>query len=263
MKKHTSLVLLTSLAACVVSNAAIISNGDFDTAPPTAYSNSSAASAYDLDTATGNVVLGAIDTGIDENQWFQTTVNGAPSYSATGGNGGGGGMVMNPAGNTDNKPRAVLQFAQDDKATTGTVSITIDFKFNNTDTGMFGNVELFGWNAPGAGPELSVGGPTANSAAFNATVLNDAVNLLGGTGVAIDSSGFTADTWQTATIIGSLDLVTGYDFYAWRVGFYGADGTPDGDIASFDNLVVVPEPGTYALLGGLTGLVSVMLRRRR
>ena len=36
-----------------------------------------------------------------------------------------------------------------------------------------------------------------------------------------------------------------------------------GSTFDFDNVSVVPEPGTYALLAGLTGLVFVMLRRRR
>ncbi|WP_162028224.1 MULTISPECIES: PEP-CTERM sorting domain-containing protein [unclassified Lentimonas] len=34
-------------------------------------------------------------------------------------------------------------------------------------------------------------------------------------------------------------------------------------ITRSSHLTVVPEPGTFALLAGLTGLVSVMLRRRR
>lgn len=78
----------------------------------------------------------------------------------------------------------------------------------------------------------------------------------------IAASDFTAGEWKTVTVTGSLDLATGYDFYAWRVGVVGADGT-DGDIASFDNITVVPEPGTFALLAEFTGLISVMIRRRR
>ncbi|CAA7172135.1 Unannotated, partial [Lentimonas sp. CC21] len=161
-----------------------------------------------------------------------------PDYSATGGNGGGGGFVMDPATNLNNKPRAIMQFVDDGKATTGVVSITLDFKFNLTGTGMFGNIELYGWNDGQTGPELSAGGPNANDPTYNVTNLGDATNLLGGTGVQIAASSFTADEWGTATIASSLDLGTGYDFYAWRVGIVGADGP--NDLASFDNLIVIP-----------------------
>lgn len=154
----------------------------------------------------------------------------------------------------NNKPRGILQFANDGKATTGTVSITIDGWFNTTITGMFLNVELFGWNTGDTAPTLSLGGGTADSAVYNTTTLGGAMNLLGGTGVAIAASGFTASTWATKTVTASLDLGTGYDYYAWRVGVVGADGPSDE--ARFDNITVVPEPSSMALLG-------LMLRRRR
>lgn len=261
-----SVALLSGAAA----DAAILFNGDLGTAPPSAYSNSSGNVAYYLDEVTGNILdgtnvnpyNGTTDTGIDVNQWFQTTLNGIPVYNATGGNGGGGGMVMVAPGNLDNKPRAVLQFAQDDKATKGTISVTIDLKFSSITSGMVANIELYAWNAGDAGSKLSQGGGGGNTAVFNVTELGDATNLLGGTGMAIagtDANGFAADTWKTVTVDSSVDLETGYDFYAWRVGFYGADGP--NDVASFDNLTVVPEPGSFALLG--TGLLFLVARRRR
>jgi hypothetical protein len=46
---------------------------------------------------------------------------------------------------------------------------------------------------------------------------------------------------------------------------FGRDVGATAGTISIDNLsfTSVPEPGTYALLAGLTGLVFVMLRRRR
>ncbi|CAA6690037.1 MULTISPECIES: PEP-CTERM sorting domain-containing protein [unclassified Lentimonas] len=264
MKTGSWHYILISLVTCIASNAAIVGNGRFDAAP-SVYRQSSASVGYYLNAASGDIFCGGkhpfektVDTKIDLNQWLITSNVQSPQYDATGGNVGGG-MVMRPDGILKNRPRAILQFAQDDKTTKGIVNISIDFKFNHTDTGMVGNVELYGWNAGETGPILSIGGPTDNSADFNVTVAGGAVNLLGGTGVKIPASDFSADTWKTVTIEG-VDLGTGFDFFAWRLGFVGADG---GDIASFDNIVDIPEPETFTLLFGLTGLALVFIRRRQ
>ncbi|CAA6680236.1 MULTISPECIES: PEP-CTERM sorting domain-containing protein [unclassified Lentimonas] len=264
MKTGSWHYLLISFVTCVSSNAAIVGNGRFDTAPST-YRQNSASVGYYLNAASGDIICGGqypfertFDTKININQWLITRNIQSPQYDATGGNVGGG-MVMRPDDVLKNRPRAILQFAQDDKTTTGIVNFSIDFKFNHTDTGMVGNVELYGWNAGETGPILSIGGSTANSADFNVTVAGSAVNLLGETGVKIHATDFSADTWKTVTIEG-VDLGTGFDFFAWRLGVVGAD---DGDIASFDNLVDIPEPETFTLLFGLTGLVLIFIRRRQ
>jgi hypothetical protein len=74
-------------------------------------------------------------------------------------------------------------------------------------------------------------------------------------------------TYSTTIDIGSLSIAgvtTAGDFEYYMVGFGRDVGTTAGTI-SIDNLsfTSVPEPSTYAMLAGLTGLVFVMVRRRR
>jgi hypothetical protein len=229
--------IVAGLLVAGVAQAAINSNGDFSSGTVTG-GDTGGNSPYYLDTATGNVLYDAgADATANQNEWLQTAVAGTPQYDADGGTDGSGGIVATIA-NTANKPRAMLQFANDGKATTGTVSISIDLKFNNIDTDMFATIELYGWNASDTGPKLSVGGGTANSTTYNVTVLGDSVNLLGGTKT-FDASEFTADTWKTVTITSSLDLSDGYDYYTWRVGAVGGHET-DGDVMSVDNITVTP-----------------------
>jgi hypothetical protein len=52
-------------------------------------------------------------------------------------------------------------------------------------------------------------------------------------------------------------LGTGYDFYAWRIGH----SNNANDDMRFDNVSVVPEPSTTALIG--LGGLALILRRRR
>jgi hypothetical protein len=88
------------------------------------------------------------------------------------------------------------------------------------------------------------------------------MNLAGAT-INVNGSGYGGGA-------GVFDLITsvnyGDDVFAGQLvtGFAGLDGVVS---ASGNNLILtlttaVPEPGTYALLAGLTGLVFVMVRRR-
>jgi len=62
----------------------------------------------------------------------------------------------------------------------------------------------------------------------------------------------------------SVTIASPGTFSDARIGFrILASGSNSGDQILVDNVAVVPEPGVFALLSGLTGLVFVMLRRRR
>ena len=88
------------------------------------------------------------------------------------------------------------------------------------------------------------------------------MNLAGAT-INVNGSGYAGGA-------GVFDLITSGnyadDIFAGQsvTGFDGLDGVVS---ASGNNLILtlttIPEPGTYALLAGLTGLVFVMVRRRR
>jgi hypothetical protein len=82
-----------------------------------------------------------------------------------------------------------------------------------------------------------------------------------GLGVAI-TTGVTSISYDfTLTEAGN----TG-DYLVLGWGTRSANGGVTGTVSdafNVDNITIVPEPGTYALLGGLLALSHVMLRRRR
>ncbi|MEM6505121.1 MAG: PEP-CTERM sorting domain-containing protein [Planctomycetota bacterium] len=238
----TGLALLAGTA-----QAAVVVNGDLEIAVPE-FSNTNGIDGYGLDAAGNIVINGTTDTGLDVGVWLDTTLSRGFVYSATGGNGGSGGFV-NDATSGNGRPRAVAMFAQDNKATTGTLAATIDMNLSEANQFMF--VELFGWNAGETSPSLSLAGGTANVTTFNTTETNDADTLQ-----AVVADTATLNSWQTVSL-GNIDFGTGYDFYAWRVAILGAGSGAH----AFDNLVVVPEPGSLALLG-LGGLLITARRRR-
>jgi hypothetical protein len=89
------------------------------------------------------------------------------------------------------------------------------------------------------------------------------MNLAGAT-INVDGSGYSGGA-NVFTLLESANY--GDDVFAGQLvaGFAGLDGVVS---ASGNDLILtltttIPEPGTYALLAGLTGLVWVMVRRRR
>ena len=138
------------------------------------------------------------------------------------------------------------------------------------------------------GASLTINGDAA-TIGFDSLVQNRAARAadfnfnFGATGVsAVGSSGFMSIWNATINVDGSgytggaavFDLFTSSSFLdldsndfatmSTVAGFAGLDGVVS---VSGNNLILtlttIPEPGTYALLAGLTGLVWVMVRRRR
>lgn len=198
------------------------------------FANTVGTIVYSLDTATGNVWRSGTptpDTGINANQWLWTAISGGFAYDGNGGSGGAGdGAFVPTTGSFVQNFRAVLQFAADGKTTTGSQTFGMDvFRDDNTlDNDLTFRVELYAWNGASS-PGLSVGGSTT---AYNTTALNGATTILDTTVDAADDVAEAA--WQTVTL-GTVDLGSGYDFYAWRIGVLGQT---DGDVFKFDNVTV-------------------------
>lgn len=242
--------LIIASATIPSAQAALIANGDLETVV-TAYIHTSPSSEFSMD-ASNNILDGGADTGKDAGEWLDTTLTRTFIHSTTGGNGGGGGFIQQGA-DSNRKARAVLFFADDGKTTTGLVNVTIDLKLS--DANQFFTVELFGWNDGQTSPGLTVGGSVVNSTSWNTWTLGGATQLINN----LDVDTTALDAWETVSVA-TVDLGTGYDNYAWRVGIVGA---PADSTYAFDNLEVtaVPEPSSTALLG--LGGLALILRRRR
>jgi len=245
-------------------SAALIANGGFNSALDTTWADSSTSaestdassgtSQYSLDESTGNLLANeSTDTELTTtvNQWLVTAIRDAPSYIASGGNPGGAMSSIGGDGGRVNL-RAALQFSEDSKATTGLNDFNIDV-FLTTGTAAFYNVELYAWNDGDTGVALTVGGPSGGG--YNTSTFGAATTILNN--VVIDISDVTADTWTTVSLATDVDLGTGYDFYAWRIGH----SNNANDDMRFDNVSVVPEPSTIFLTA--LGLGGLALRRRR
>lgn len=222
-----------------------ISNGDLNT-PVSTHNNNGGAVVYSLNTTTLKVMRDVTnDTGVTANQWLLTTLTRGFRYDTNGGAGGSGDGAFVPSTHSDSfnqRPRGVIQFASDGKATTGSRTITMDvFMVDNTPANALTfRIELYAWNGA-TSPGLSVGGGTENAPSYNVTNLNGAVTILDTT---VAATNVPHNTWQTVTF-GNVDLGSGYDFYVWRIGVFGH---ANGDVFKFNNVsVTTPAPVEFKI----------------
>ena len=225
----------------------IISNGRLNTVV-SQYPSSLGDSAYYLDPTTLVVFEqrptgSPINTGREAGTWLWSTLTRGFAYSANGGAGGTGDgafVSYTPGDPFNQRPRAVAQFAADNKTTRGSQTLRMDVFMddNSASDPLTFLVELYAWNSGQTGPKLSLGGGSANNATYNSTVLGNAQTILK---TQIAAASVPDAAWQTATL-GTVDLGNGYDFYAWRIGMMGQT---TGDAFAFDNVGLVGEIPTY------------------
>jgi len=224
----------------------IISNGDLNVAVPEYTGSSVGDSGFYLDTTTLNVLedqaisnlngSSNVDTGADAGGWVWSALTRGFAYDANGGSGGSGDGAFVPyiPGDAFNqKPRAVAHFSYDGSATIGLQTFSMDVYMDDksASNALTFLVELYAWNSGETGPKLSTGGGTANDPSYNQTILGDAATVLNTTVLA---SGVSDAAWQTVTL-GTVDLESGHDYYAWRIGVMGAT---NGDDFAFDNVAL-------------------------
>jgi len=219
-----------------ISSLLNLRNGDLNTPVPPLPGTTDGSDPWSFDPATNTVLFNGADSSMGANEWIDTGISRGSTYDPDGGAGGAadGAFVGDPSVDPFNqKPRAEFYFVDDNKQSTGLLDFGLDvFLDDNTAANdLLFQVELYAWNDGENGPLLSAGGKLANDPAYNLTDLGDAVTILNTQVLATE----VADAaWETV-LLGTADVGTGYDNYAWRIGVLGA--TTD-DIFAFDNVTV-------------------------
>lgn len=243
-------VLSVTLFVAVCAQSAVVYNGDLNTVVERDPDSSKAGMVqYALDAATETLHYGngkkKSKTNTPLNAWLLALLSKGFEYSRTGGATGDGAFVQHSKNGFYGKPRAVLQFAKDSKATIGSVDIKMDVFLDDNSSGddtLRFWVDLYAWNAGATGVALSAGDN------LNDIQGADEVRLLDH--VILSSASIASATWTTVKL-GTIELGAGYDYYAWRIGVVGAGM---GDFFAFDN-VIVSKPASMGLLS------MAMLRR--
>ncbi len=175
------------------------------------------------------------------------------------------------ANDTGTEGQGLVQWIQDNKATTGATTLDFDFLM---DSGSGGDYDLIlyvaGWNAGDNAPGVDYENGTVETG--DSFVPNDSVSLitdpvadaegrlvLANDGAAVFSGVVDNGVFQDISV--NVDFGTGYDFIG--VVFYAENG---GGLLHLDNVqfassAVIPEPSTATL--GLFSLAGLGLLRRR
>ncbi|WPJ96315.1 PEP-CTERM sorting domain-containing protein [Coraliomargarita algicola] len=143
----------------------------------------------------------------------------------------------------------------------GLTQIEVSFDWSTLVAGDTIEYALAGWVNDGSG--VNTFGLANGTIISASTHYGTGTSLLASSLVEVGSGASEGDTFSAtidfATIAGVTELA---DFDAFGIMFFSTVGS--GGQVTVDNvtLTAIPEPGSYALLAGLTCLASVLIRRR-
>lgn len=192
-------------------------------------------------------------TSTDASRYVQSTSGGNPDNWAS------------KSGGNQDRARAIAYAINDAKASTGDQTLSFDFHLGNKDgnyaastfevrADVVGITSLPTWTTGGQKFDLNT---NQGSPILTKLPLPTGANFdLIATKQLFDAD-VTAGGW-TENLTLSVPLGTGYDVIVVRMATLGADS---GNVVGFDNVQLVPEPATLALvaMGGL----GLLARRRR